>query len=292
MHIAFLGLGTMGLPMATNLFKAGYRVRGWNRSRGPVDKLAALGADAAATAADACRGADVVITMLADDAATRATVLEGGVLDALAKGAVHINMGTVSVALAQELAVLHRERNVGYVAAPVLGRVNVAEAGQLNILAAGDAQALATAQPLFDVLGQKTWRFGDRPEQANAVKLAVNFMIGAAIGAMSEASALVEGHDVDPKGFLEMATSTVFAAPVYKIYGEAIAQERFEPAGFKLALGFKDVRLAMEAAEQASVPMTLASALRDSHLESIAHGEGHLDWAALSQTAKRRAGQL
>lgn len=292
MHIAFLGLGTMGLPMATNLFKAGYRVRGWNRSRGPVDKLAALGADAAATAADACRGADVVITMLADDAATRATVLEGGALDALAKGVVHINMGTVSVALAQELAVLHRERNVGYVAAPVLGRVNVAEAGQLNILAAGDAQALAIAQPLFDVLGQKTWRFGDRPEQANAVKLAVNFMIGAAIGAMSEASALVEGHDVDPKGFLEMATSTVFAAPVYKIYGEAIAQERFEPAGFKLALGFKDVRLAMEAAEQASVPMTLASALRDSHLESIAHGEGHLDWAALSQTAKRRAGQL
>ncbi|SDO67722.1 3-hydroxyisobutyrate dehydrogenase [Ralstonia sp. 25mfcol4.1] len=291
MQIAFLGLGTMGLPMAANLLKAGHSVRAWNRSPGPVDRLVAQGAHGATTAADAARGAEVLITMLADDDATRDTILGGGALDALARGAIHINMGTVSVTLARELAALHAARGVAYVAAPVLGRVNVAEAGQLNILAAGDTQALATVQPLFDVLGQKTWIFGDKPEQANAVKLGVNFMIGAAIGAMSEGAALAQGYDVDPAAFLDLVTATVFAAPVYKIYGGAIAEQRFEPAGFKLALGGKDVRLALEAGEQANVPMTLASTLRDAHIEAIAHGDGQKDWAALALTARRRAGR-
>ncbi|EIK95384.1 dehydrogenase; exported protein [Pseudomonas sp. M47T1] len=291
MQIAFLGLGTMGLPMAANLLKAGYPVRAWNRSPDPVARLAVLGAEPAATARDAVEGADVLISMLADDAATLATLVDGQALDALKPGAIHINMATISVALANQLLALHQARGVAYVAAPVLGRVNVAEAGQLQILTGGDSAALATVQPLFDVLGQKTWPFGERPEQANAVKLSVNFMIASAIGAMSEASALVEGYDVAKAGLLELVTSTLFNAPVYKGYGAAIAEQRFEPAGFKLALGLKDVRLAMDAAQQVNVPMALASTLRDSHIESLAHGEGHLDWAALSRTAARRAGQ-
>lgn len=291
MQIAFLGLGTMGLPMAANLLKAGYKVRAWNRSPGPVDKLVAQGAQGAATARDAAHGADIVITMLADDPATHATVVDGQVIDAMAAGTIHINMGTISVGLAHELTKLHEVRGVAYIAAPVLGRVNVAEAGQLNILAAGNAQALAKVQPLFDVLGQKTWTFGERPEQANVVKLGVNFMIGAAIGAMGEASALAQGYDVDPAAFLDLVTTTVFAAPVYKIYGSAIAEQRFEPAGFKLALGGKDVRLALEAGERANIPMTLASTLRDAHIEAVAHGDGQKDWAALAMTARRRAGQ-
>lgn len=291
MKIAFLGLGTMGLPMAANLIKAGYTVRGWNRSPAPAAQLAALGAQIAATPEEAAADADVLISMLADDAATRATVLDSQALAALKPGAIHVNMATISVTLAIELAALHQARNLGYIAAPVLGRVNVAEAGQLNILAAGDPGALATVQPLLDVLGQQTWHLGERPEQASAVKLAVNFMIASAIGTMGEAVALTQGHGVDKTEFLELVTSTVFAAPVYKGYGEAIAEERFEPAGFKLALGLKDVRLTLEAAEQAKVPLPLASTLRDAHIESLAHGEGHLDWAALSRTAARRAGQ-
>ncbi|HHD7473883.1 TPA: NAD(P)-dependent oxidoreductase [Klebsiella oxytoca] len=291
MKITFLGLGTMGLPMATNLLRAGHAVRGWNRSPAPAARLAALGAQVAATPGEAAADADVLISMLADDTATRATVLDAQALDALKPGAIHINMATVSVALAAELAVQHQARGVGYVAAPVLGRVNVAEAGQLNILAAGDPEALAAVQPLLDVLGQKTWHLGERPEQANTAKLAVNFMIASAIGTMGEAAALAQGHGVDKASFLELVTSTVFAAPVYKGYGQAIADERFEPAGFKLALGLKDVHLVLEAAEQANVPLPLASALRDAHIESLAHGEGHLDWAALSRTSARRAGQ-
>lgn len=291
MRIAFLGLGTMGLPMAVNLVEAGHAVRGWNRSPAPMTKLVALGAESAATPPEAAADADVLISMLADDAATRSAVLEAGTLAALKPGAIHVNMGTVSVALGAELATLHHTQGVGYVAAPVLGRVNVAEAGELNILAAGALATVAAVQPLFDVLGQKTWYLGERPEQANAAKLAVNFMIASAIGTMGEAVALAQGHGVDKADFLELVTSTAFAAPVYKGYGKAIAEERFEPAGFKLALGLKDVRLALAAAEQVNVPLPLASALRDAHIESLAHDEGHLDWAALSRTSARRAGQ-
>lgn len=291
MNIAFLGLGTMGLPMASNLLAAGYTVRAWNRSPKQPQDFAAPGAIIAATPQQAATGADVLITMLADDDATRATVLDAGVLAALKPGAIHVNMATVSVALAAELAALHQQHGVAYIAAPVLGRVNVAQAGQLNIVAAGDAAALAVVQPLFDVLGQKTWYLGERPEQANAAKLAVNFTIASAIGTMGEATALVQGHGLDKAHFLDLLTSTVFNAPVYKVYGQAIAEERFEPAGFKLALGLKDVRLTLAAAEQVNVPLPLASALRDAHLESLAHGEGHLDWAALSRTSARRAGQ-
>ncbi|MCG5258581.1 NAD(P)-dependent oxidoreductase [Cupriavidus gilardii] len=291
MKIAFLGLGTMGLPMAINLVKAGHAVRGWNRSPAPMMKLAALGAESAATPREAAADADVMISMLADDAATRAAVLEAGTLAVLKPGAIHVNMATVSVALGAELAALHQTQGIGYVAAPVLGRVNVAEAGELNILAAGAAETVAAVQPLFDVLGQKTWYLGERPEQANAAKLAVNFMIASAIGTMGEAVALAQGHGVDKADFLELVTSTAFAAPVYKGYGKAIAEERFEPAGFKLALGLKDIRLALAAAEQVNVPLPLASALRDAHIESLAHDEGHLDWAALSRTSARRAGQ-
>lgn len=291
MNIAFIGLGTMGLPMASNLLKAGYRVRAWNRSPGPASKLAEQGGTAAADPRTATEGADVLISMLADDAATRSAVIETQALSALEPGGIHINMATVSVAFTAELAEMHRRRGTRYIAAPVLGRVNVAEAGKLNILAAGDPDALAVAQPLFDVLGQKTWNFGERPERAVAAKLAVNFMIASAIGAMGEAVALVQGYEVDKAEFLDLVTSTAFAAPVYQGYGSAMARERFEPAGFKLALGLKDVRLAMEAAEQVNVPLPLASTLRDTHIESLAHGEGHLDWAALSRASMRRAGQ-
>jgi 3-hydroxyisobutyrate dehydrogenase-like beta-hydroxyacid dehydrogenase len=206
-------------------------------------------------------------------------------------GATHINMATVSVACARELERRHRNKGVRYVAAPVLGRVNVAEAGQLNILTAGDAGALRDVQPLFDILGQKTWFFGERPEQANAVKLAVNTMIASAIGTMGEGIALSQGYGVSKAAFIDLITSTIFAAPVYRGYGAAIALDRYEPAGFKLALGLKDVRLTMEAAEVVHVPLPIASVLRDNHLDSLAHGEGQLDWGALWRVSTRRAAQ-
>lgn len=291
MNIGFLGLGTMGKPMAANLVKAGHHVRVWNRSQEPVAALVAEGAFAGANPQATGEDAEVVVSMLADDEATRAVVIDGGALEAMKPGSVHINMATVSVACARDLERRHHDKGVRYFAAPVLGRVNVAEAGQLNILAAGDPDTLRDVQPLFDILGQKTWMFGDRPEQANAVKLAVNTMIAAAIGAMGEGVALSQGYGIPKADFIDLITSTIFAAPVYKGYGAAIAEDRFEPAGFKLALGLKDVRLTMEAAESAHVPLPIASVLRDNHLDSLAHGEGHLDWAALARVSTRRAAQ-
>lgn len=294
MKIGFLGLGTMGTPMARNLLKAGFALHVWNRSRGPVDALAADGATPAATPADAARGVDVLIAILSDDDTSRAVLCEGadgGALNALPRGAIVVNMATVSLAFAGEMAARCESLGLRYLAAPVLGRVNVAEAGKLNILVAGDASTIDTVQPLFDVLGQRTWRFGDSPGQANVVKLAANFMIASAIESMSEAAALAQGHGVAGADFLDMITTAVFATPAYTGYGGAIARETFEPAGFKLALGAKDVRLALLAGEAANVPMPFGTVLRDNHLDSLAHDEGHLDWAALSRVALRRAGQ-
>ncbi|TXH32591.1 MAG: NAD(P)-dependent oxidoreductase [Rhodospirillaceae bacterium] len=291
MEIGFIGLGAMGKAMAANLIKAGHRVRVWNRSPGPVAALREIGAEAAATVPDVFRG-DLVISMLAEDGALRATLPETGVIAAAPKGLLHVNMATISVALAEELTELHRQCGLGYVAAPVFGRPDVAAAGNLNIVAAGPTDLLDRAQPIFDVLGQKTWRVGEEPIRANIVKVAGNFMIGAAIEAMGEATALTRGYGVSAADFLEIVSNTLFAAPVYKGYGALIAEQRYEPAAFKLTLGLKDIRLALAAGDGANVPLPLASLLRDNMLDAIAAGDGDRDFATLATVAQRRAGQI
>ncbi|QJE00812.1 NAD(P)-dependent oxidoreductase [Massilia forsythiae] len=290
MNIAFLGLGAMGQHMAANLLKSGRPVHVWNRSPAPVQALAAQGARAAATPAE-CGIADVVFSMLADDAATRAVLVDGGVLDAMAPGSIHVNMATVSVAFAREMAALHREHGIGYVAAPVLGRVDVAAAGKLNILAGGADELVQRVQPLLDLMGQKTWRFGQAPEQANAVKLACNLTLACAIEAMGEGAALAGAHGIPAAGFIELITTTLFAgAPVYKGYGGMIAEERYSPAGFKLSLGQKDVRLAVEAGREQGLPLAFGEALQAVLQEAVAQGDADLDLAALGRNAVRRGG--
>ena len=290
MTIAFLGLGAMGQHMAANLMRAGRIVHVWNRSPAPVQALAQQGAMAAATPAE-CGIADVVFTMLADDAATRAVLIDGGVLDAMAPGSIHVNMATVSVAFAREMAELHVARGIGYVAAPVLGRVDVAAAGKLNILAGGSDELVARVQPLLDLMGQKTWRFGESPEQANAVKLACNLTLACAIEAIGEGAALTGAHGIPAASFVDLITSTLFAgAPVYKGYGGMIAERRYSPAGFKLSLGQKDVRLAVEAGREKGVALAFGDALQAVLREAVEHGDADLDLAALGKNAARRGG--
>ncbi len=290
MTIGFIGLGTMGSAMARNLLRGGHALRVWNRSAAAGEALAGDGAVVVADPVGAAHG-EVLFSMLADDAALADVLFERGVLDALPAGSVHVNMATVSVAFARKLAALHAERGVAYVAAPVLGRVDVAAAGKLNILAAGDPLAIDRVQPLLDLLGSKTWRFGNAPEQANAVKLAANFCLASAVGTMAEAAALVRGQGVEASEFLAMLTSTVFAAPAYQVYGGLIAERRYAPAGFKTTLGRKDVDLAIEAATARGVPMPLAEQLRHDLDSAISHGDGNLDWAVVAEVAARRAGQ-
>jgi 3-hydroxyisobutyrate dehydrogenase-like beta-hydroxyacid dehydrogenase len=288
MTIAFIGLGAMGHHMAANLLRSGSILHVWNRSPEPVQALAAQGAKPAATPAE-CGIADVVFTMLSDDDATRAVMVDGGVLDAMAPGSIHVNMATVSVAFAREMAALHVEHGVGYVAAPVLGRVDVAQAGKLNILAGGSDELIGRVQPLLDLVGQKTWRFGDQPEQANAVKLACNLMLACAIEATGEGTALARAHGVPAAGFIDLITSTLFAgSPVYKGYGGMIAEERYSPAGFKLSLGQKDVRLAVEAGRGKGLPLAFGEALQGVLKEAVDQGDADLDLAALGKNAARR----
>jgi 3-hydroxyisobutyrate dehydrogenase-like beta-hydroxyacid dehydrogenase len=290
MTIAFIGLGAMGHHMAANLLRAGQIVHVWNRSPEPVQALAAQGAKPAATPAE-CGIADVVFTMLSDDNATRSVMVDGGVLDAMAPGSIHVNMATVSVAFAREMAALHVEHGVGYVAAPVLGRVDVAQAGKLNILAGGSDELIGRVQPLLDLMGQKTWRFGEQPEQANAVKLACNLMLACAIEATGEGTALARAHGVPAAGFIDLVTSTLFAgSPVYKGYGGMIAEERYSPAGFKLSLGQKDVRLAVEAGQGKGLPLAFGDALQAVLKEAVDKGDADLDLAALGKNAARRGG--
>lgn len=289
MDIGFIGLGSMGLGIAGNLVKAGHNVRAWNRSRGPVDEIARQGAHGVATARDAFTG-DAVFSMLASDDVVRSVIIDGGLIAEAHRGLVHVNLATISVALARELAELHRARGIGYVAAPVFGRPDVAAAGKLHVLVAGDPATIARVQPLLDAIGQKTWPVGAEPHRANVVKIAGNFMIASAIETMGEAGAMAEGYGITHKELLDVLTNTVFPTPVYKNYAGIIAEQRYEPAGFKLTLGLKDVRLALEAADAVATPLPFASVLRDSLLEAIAHGHAEHDWSAIAEVARRRAG--
>lgn len=289
MDVGFIGLGAMGRAMAANLVKAGHTVRVWNRSRKSTDALAKEGAVPVASPRDAFRG-NAVISMLADDAAVRAVIIDDGLVESAPAGLVHVNMATISVALARELTRLHDAHDVAYVSAPVFGRPDVAAAGKLQIVAAGDPAAVDRVQPLFDAIGQTTWRIGDAPERANVTKLAGNFMLVSAIEAMAEAAAMAKGHGIAERDLLGVLTNAVFTAPAYKNYGAMIAEQRFEPPGFKLTLGLKDVRLALAAGEAVSAPLPFASVLRDNLLDAIAHGDAERDWSSLAKVALRRAG--
>ena len=287
MDVGFIGLGTMGSHMAQNLVKAGHKVRVWNRSRPPVDALARLGATPVSSAREAFSG-DAVFSMLADDAAVHEVF--DPLLEGAPKGLIHVNMATVSVGLARDMAARHKDHGLFYVSANVFGRPELAAAAKLTIVVAGDPGAVARVQPLLDAIGQRTYTMGTQPERANVVKLAGNFMLGAAVEAMSEASAMASRYGIPPSDFLKVLTEGVFSAPAYITYGAAIANERYDPPGFKLSLTLKDLRLALAAADEITAPMPLADVVYESLLEADARGDGERDLAALARVSKRRAG--
>jgi 3-hydroxyisobutyrate dehydrogenase-like beta-hydroxyacid dehydrogenase len=291
MKIAFHGLGNMGLPMARNLLRANHDVTVWNRTLSKADELRAENGKVADSVASATRGAEYVITMMADDAAVSSAALElGGVVEALAPGGVHISMSTISVALSKRLAAEHAERGQHYVAAPVFGRPEAASAAKLFIAAAGEPSVLARCQPIFDVLGQRTFIIGPAPEMANVVKLSGNFLIFSIIQSLGEAIALTRKYGIDPHEYVEFLTGSLFNAPVFKTYGGIIAEERYQPAGFRMRLGLKDIRLVMAAAEAKDVPMPCASLVHNGVLAALGHGMEDLDWSAIARLAAENAG--
>jgi 3-hydroxyisobutyrate dehydrogenase-like beta-hydroxyacid dehydrogenase len=290
MNIGFIGLGRMGAGMAHNLLRAGHEVTVYNRTREKAEALSKAGAQVADSPADACRNAEAVFTMLADDAAVEQVVFgENGVASALAKNAVHIASATISTALARRLDAEHAKRGQSYLSAPVFGRPEAAEGKKLLVVVAGKQQLVEHFGPLFDAVGRQTFVIGPEPWQANALKLCGNFMIASMLESFAEAFATLRKAGVRPQTFLEIM-STLFGSPVYSNYGRIIVEEAFEPAGFALRLGLKDVRLILQTAEECAAPMPLASLIHDQLVSAMAHGQAEQDWASLAKVAARNAG--
>ena len=288
LSLAVLGLGSMGAPIARNLVAAGFEVAVWNRT--PERARALAGARPAATPADACAAADLVISMLADDAAVEGVVHGAdGVLRGLRRDGCHVGMSTISVALSRRLAAAHAAAGQGYVAAPVFGRPDAAAVRKLWIVAGGEPAELDRAAPVFAALGQATFRLEDAP-QASLAKLLGNLMIASTVEMLAETLAAAEKGGMDPARFLELMTGTLFGAPVVQRYGRLLVDSAFEPAGFRLALGLKDVGLALDAGEELRVPLPLAGLLRDRFLTALARGRGNLDWAGLATVVREEAG--
>jgi 3-hydroxyisobutyrate dehydrogenase-like beta-hydroxyacid dehydrogenase len=289
--IGFIGLGQMGEPMARNLMRAGFKLRLYNRTPEKAAALAAEGASAVTRPADAVEPGGVAVSMVANDQALEEVVAgDGGVGAALGQGGVHVSMSTVSPATARRLAELHRRHGSAYVAAPVFGRPEAAAARKLWVCAAGAQAAKERVRPVLQALGQAVYDLGEDPAGANVVKLAGNFLILSAVEAMAEAFTLAQKNGVDESALAKLFGETIFACPIYQNYGKIIAAEAFEPAGFKLALGMKDINLVLDTAEVSGAPMPLASMLHDRLLAAFAKGRQEWDWTAIALESKEDAG--
>ncbi|HBB87230.1 MAG TPA: 6-phosphogluconate dehydrogenase [Blastocatellia bacterium] len=291
MKVGFIGLGNMGSAIARNLIKAGHNLTVYNRTRSRAEPFASLGARIAETPSEAAADTEVLMTMLADDAAVEGVIfVPGNAIQALPAGAVHVSMSTISVALSRRLTEAHSERKQHHVAATVFGRPDVAAAGKLWVVAGGSSEPIERCQLLFEAIGQKIFAAGEEAHAANVIKLAGNFLITTVIESLAEAFAFGRKSGVDPHTFLDILTNSLFPGPVYQTYGNLIASDRFEPAGFKLPLGFKDNRLLLAAAEEATVPMPMASLIHDRFLAALALGLGESDWAAIARVSYDNAG--
>jgi 3-hydroxyisobutyrate dehydrogenase-like beta-hydroxyacid dehydrogenase len=290
-QVGFIGLGSMGSPMAANLIAAGIELRVWNRTASKATALISKGAHAAATPSETASPGGVVITMLADDAAVESIVIgDNAVAARLGSGGIHVSMSTIAPATARKLAQYHHQRGSTYVAAPVFGRPDNAAQRQLVICTSGAAAAKDKVRPLLDAMGRAVFDFGEEPGAANVAKLCGNFLIASALEAMAEAFTLAEKSGVDRARVAEMLGKTLFACPVYQRYGEMIAAKRHTPAGFKLPLGLKDIELVLQTAGEVRAPMQLAGLVRERLISGLAKGRDEMDWSALALGVLDEAG--
>lgn len=286
MNIGFIGTGSMGRAIIPLLLAAGHRVSAWNRTRKTLADLQDV--RILATPAEAFQE-DVTISMLADDHAVRTVLLTSAVINTARKGCIHVVMSTLSPPLMKELQAIHHANGMALVAAPVFGVPAVAAKGEMNIVVAGSPTAIATVQPLFDLLGKKTWRMGDDPVHASIAKIAGNMMITQAIQSLGDASALAGRHGLSPATFIDLMTQTLFASPSYQRYGQNIVNGSFEP-GFALSLGLKDINLAIEAAHRVNLELPAADAVRANMTAAVARGLGNKDWSIFAtETVTRSA---
>jgi 3-hydroxyisobutyrate dehydrogenase-like beta-hydroxyacid dehydrogenase len=289
MKIGFIGLGRMGHGVAENLLKAGHEVTVWNRSPAPVAALVEKGAKPAKNPEDALQG-DAVFSMLSNDQVIRDVGLAGALLDKAAKGLVHVNMATISAALGKELQTAHERSGLFYLSAPVFGRPDMAASGQMVIVVAGSTAAIEKMQPVFDKISSRTVPVGDEAEKANLFKICGNFMIASELQATGEAFALLRKGGVDPALFHDVLGARLFTGAAFKAYGAMILNKQYEPAGFALTLGLKDVNLARAAAEGLGASMPTADLLKTNYDQAVSWGWQDKDWAAIGEVPAKKAG--
>jgi 3-hydroxyisobutyrate dehydrogenase-like beta-hydroxyacid dehydrogenase len=285
LQIAVVGLGNMGRAIAERLRTHGFALRVWNRTKSRAE---GLGIPMSSSPAEAVGGADIVLTSLADDAAVRSVVFDGGLLKALDERSVHIGASTISHELGAELVRAHADNGRRYLASPVVGRPDAAAAGKLFVLVGGEEALRRRCQPVFDAIGQRTLTFADAPS-ANLAKLLMNLMLSGTFALVGEIMALGEKGGIPPSRVVELLTSTLFGCPAVENYGNRIAKREFEPAGFRMPLGLKDVELALAAGKELRVALPSAGVVRDQFITALAHGHEQLDWSALTLASRLMA---
>lgn len=291
MKIGFIGVGNMGAGIAANLLRAGHEMAVWNRSPQKARQLIEQGAVAANSPGGAAAEREIVITMLADDAALEQVLAGGeGLLEGLRRGALHVSLSTISVAAAERTARLHAERGQQFLSAPVFGRPDAAAAAKLFVVAAGPRAAFDAASALLGAISQRVFYIGETPSSANLVKLCGNFAILSAIETMAEAMTLAQKGGVSKRQLLEILTGTLFDTPLYRNYGAALVEDRFRPAGFAAPLGLKDMRLVDQAADGLRVPMPVLNVLRDHLLQTIGVEGEDIDWSGIGLTIAKNGG--
>jgi 3-hydroxyisobutyrate dehydrogenase-like beta-hydroxyacid dehydrogenase len=284
MRVAFLGLGKMGTPIAGRILAAGHTLTIWNRTPGRAEPLVSHGAHAAGSVAEAANTAHVVFTMLFDDRANEEVLFgrepngSDGLLASLASGSIHVSLSTISVALSERLTREHALHGQRFVAAPVFGRPNIAQAGKLWVVVAGETNAIETIRPLLELFSRGISAIGNEPRQAHAVKLGGNFLISAMIHSLGEAFVYAAGQGIEPELFLETVNSALFQSPFYAAYGKVMLHPPEQP-GATIDLGAKDLRLLREAAGTAGTDLSLADNLAEVFADAQHAGLGNTDWA-------------
>ncbi|MFC8244789.1 NAD(P)-dependent oxidoreductase [Streptomyces chartreusis] len=283
--VGFLGLGSMGSAIARRLLAQAHDVVVWNRSPAPVAELVEAGARAAASPREAL-ATPVSFTMLANDAAIDSILTAEHLEDS--GGGVHICLASVSPTAADRAEAVCHQSGVEYLSAPVLGRPAVAAEGKLNVLVGGPTDTLRRVDHLLSVIGTRTWHVSEVPRAANVVKTAVNYNIIHALQALAESTAMVERHGGDATGFVELLHETLFGGVVYEGYGRMIAERTYQPVGFVLDLGLKDLHLAESVAHEVHLTLPTAPTLRRMFEEALADPALHdSDWSAIAEITRR-----
>jgi 3-hydroxyisobutyrate dehydrogenase len=284
-RVAILGLGTMGMGMATNLLTAGIPTTVWNRTHSKAEPLAAAGARIADTPTEAAHDADIILTMLADETASRAAWLgEHGALAAAKPSAILIESSTVTPEWIAELAAAASKHNLRFLDAPVTGSRMQANAGQLSFLVGGDPATLEEARPALAAMSKEIIALGPIGSGAR-LKLINNFLCGVQIASLAEAMVWIERGGLDRAQALRFLTTGAPGSPLLGVISARMAQQNYE-VNFLLRLLQKDINYAIADAAKVHVDLRTAKTTEARIAEAVQAGHGEQDMSAVVESVR------